>query len=151
MYKDGYSDVFKLLDKVMGPLREKYDRILIDTPPDLGLTQGNVLETADAVLIPFHPEKYSMRSLNKILKAVREFKEHHNEKLEVLGVVATLVNKRTTLHKNVMMMCRDYVMANGLGFFKTNIPLSVQFASAVASEEKPITIAQPGSDMLPVK
>lgn len=81
MYKDGYSDVFKLLDKVMGPLREKYDRILIDTPPDLGLTQGNVLETADAVLIPFHPEKYSMRSLNKILKAVREFKEHHNEKL----------------------------------------------------------------------
>ena len=145
-HKDEYTDVFKLLDKAMGPLRKKYDRILIDTPPNLGLTQGNVLATADAVLIPFHPEKYSMRSLTKILKAVREFKEQHNEKLEVLGVVATLVNKRTTLHKNVMMMCRDYVMANGFRFFKTNIPLSVQFASAVAFEEKPMTIAQPGSE-----
>lgn len=144
--KEEYPNIFKLLKNAIEPLLDRYDRILIDTPPNLGLTQGNVLAACDGVLIPFHPEKYSMRSLTKILKAVRQFKEQHNENLEVIGVVATLVNKRTTLHKHIITVCKDYAMANEIRFFKTSIPLSVQFASSVAFEEMPITIAQPNSD-----
>lgn len=142
----GRGDVFRLLGDILPELRERYDRILIDTPPNLGLTQGNVLAATDAVLIPFHPEKYSMRSLTKILKAIREFKSTHNAGLQILGVVPTLVNKRTMLHKNVLLMAKDYLEAQQLTMFRAYIPLSVQFATAVAFEEAPITLSSPSSE-----
>lgn len=105
-----------------------------------------MLAATDAVLIPFHPEKYSMRSLTKILKAIREFRSTHNAGLQILGVVPTLVNKRTMLHKNVLLMAKDYLEAQQLTMFRAYIPLSVKFATAVAFEEAPITLASPSSE-----
>ncbi len=120
----------------------KWDYILLDTPPTLGLTQGNVLSFAQKVLIPFQPESYSMRSLTKILKAINDFKETHNPNLKVLGVTPTLVDSRTTLHTEVLQECRKFAHKSNIKVFDTVIPRSVRFANSVAFERKPATLTE---------
>lgn len=135
-----YPKPFQLLKKALEPIRSDYDYILIDTPPNLGLTQGNVLAFVDRVLIPFQPEHYSMRSLVKILKAINDFRKEHNPDLSILGVVGTLVDLRTTLHTQVLQECRRYCQQNGIRLFETVIPKSVRFASSVAYDRLPATL-----------
>lgn len=137
-----YQMPFHLLKDNVGHLTRHYDYILIDTPPNLGLIQGNVLTFADQVLIPFQPEHYSMRSLTKILKSINDFKERHNHKLEILGVVATLVDQRTNLHSVVLQECKKYCYHNEITMFDTVIPRSVRFASSIAYEGLPATLTQ---------
>lgn len=146
-------DVFKSLSKYPQPyalvknslqsIEDKYDYILFDTAPNLGLATGNVLAYADQVLIPFQPESYSMRSLVKILTAINDFKEHHNSGLEIMGVVGTLIDSRTNLHSVVLQECRKYCEKHGIKFFQTVIPRSVRFASSVAFDRLPATIVDP--------
>ncbi|GGD29116.1 ParA family protein [Pontibacillus salipaludis] len=119
-----------------------WDYVLIDTPPTLGLTQGNVLSFAQDILIPFQPESYSMRSLLKILRAISDFKQSHNPNLNVLGVVPTLVDSRTTLHTQIIQECRRYGFENDIRVFETVIPRSVRFANSVAFERKPATLTE---------
>jgi chromosome partitioning protein len=138
--REKYPDPFKMLEKGMKSIEAKYDYILIDSPPNLGLVQGNVLAYAESILIPFQPEGYSMRSLIKILNAIQNFKEKHNRTLDIKGVVATLVDQRTTLHSEVLQQCRRYCLENGIKMFETVIPRSVRFAASVAYERKPATL-----------
>lgn len=137
---DQYREPFRLLKHALGPIQDDYDYILIDTPPNLGLTQGNVLSFAKEVLIPFQPESYSMRSLVKILKAIDDFRERYNPDLVVLGVVGTLVDSRTVLHSQVLQECRAYCAQNEIPMFDTIIPRTVRFASSVAYEGLPATL-----------
>lgn len=135
-----YPEPFGLLKNALEPIQDDYDFILIDTPPNLGLTQGNVLSFAKEVLIPFQPESYSMRSLVKILKAIDDFRERHNPNLSVLGVVGTLIDSRTVLHSQVLQECRAYCFNNSIRMFDTIIPRTVRFASSVAYEGLPATL-----------
>lgn len=138
--RDKYPKPFSLLKNSLEPIRGDYDVILIDTPPNLGLAQGNVLSYADKVIVPFQPETYSMRSLVKIIKAIESFKEKHNPPLEILGVVATLVDQRTNLHSQVLQECRKLCDQKGITMFDTVIPRSVRFASSVAYDRLPATL-----------
>lgn len=135
-----YPEPFSLLKNALEPIQDDYDFILIDTPPNLGLTQGNVLTFADEVLIPFQPESYSMRSLVKILKSIEDFRDRYNPGLSVLGVVGTLVDTRTVLHSQVLQECRAYCFNNSIRMFDTIIPRTVRFASSVAYEGLPATL-----------
>lgn len=143
-----YPEPFQLLKRALHKIKEKYDYILIDTPPNLGLTQGNVLACSKEVLIPFQPENYSMRSLVKILKAINEFKAVHNPSLSVMGVVATLVDQRTTLHSQVLQECRQFCQSQGITLFETVIPRSVRFASSIAFEGKPATLTDANNPLV---
>lgn len=138
--REQYPKPFNLLKEAMKELENDYDYILFDTPPNLGLMQGNVLSYVEKVLVPFQPENYSMRSLVKILQAISNFKEQHNPRLEVLGIVATLVDQRTTLHTQILQECRKYCTENDIHMFDTIIPRSVRFASSVAYERLPATL-----------
>ncbi|MDQ0257963.1 chromosome partitioning protein [Evansella vedderi] len=140
--RNKFPEPFKLLKVAAEDLRDKYDYILIDTPPNLGLTQGNVLTYADDILIPFQPENYSMRSLVKILNAIQDFKLKNNQKLNILGVVATLVDQRTTLHSQVLQECRRFCLENDISLLDTVIPRSVRFASSIAYEGLPATLTE---------
>lgn len=140
--RDQYPQPFALLKNALKTIQKKYDYILIDTPPNLGLVCGMVLSAADGVLIPFQPESYSMRSLVKILKAMDDFKTKHNSDLSVLGVVATLVDQRTTLHSQVLQECRKFCEQKGIRMFDTVISRSVRFASSVAYERLPATLTE---------
>lgn len=139
---------FSLMKNKLDKLRERYDFVLIDTPPNLGLTLGNVLSYADKVIIPFQPESYSMRSLVKIIKAITDFRFEHNPKLEILGVVATLVDQRTTLHSQTLQVLRQYCIENHIKVFETVIPRSIRAASAVAYEGLPIVLTKANNSLI---
>lgn len=136
-----YPDPYTLLRDRLQDVRDQYDCIIIDTPPNLGLATGNVLTLADEVLIPFQPESYSMRSLIKIIKAINEFKASYNPALSIMGVVATLVDSRTNLHSVVLQECRKFCAQEGIRLFETTIPRSVRFANSTAFDSLPATIA----------
>lgn len=138
-----YPRPFRLLRDQLAPIKEKYDYVLVDTPPNLGLAQANVLSFVDRVLIPFQPENYSMRSLVKIVMAIKDFRLNHNPDLSILGVVGTLVDSRTTLHSQVLEECRKYCFQADIKMFDTVIPRTVRFASSVAYDRLPVTLSDP--------
>lgn len=131
---------FKLLKNALEPLINRYDYILVDTPPSLGLVQANVLTFVEEVIIPFQPEAYSRLSLIEMLEFIGDFQKQHNPTLTVLGVVGTMVDLRTTLHEMIMRDCQTYCAENGLRMFKTAIPRSIRFASTVAFNSLPATL-----------
>lgn len=143
--KKGFSHVFTLLRNALESVLRDYDYILIDSPPNLGLTQGNVLTAADEVLIPFQPENYSMRSLTKIIKSINDFKTLQNPNLSIMGVVATLVKSGTVLHSQTLQECRKYCQEHSLIMYDTVIPVSIRFASSVAFDRLPAVLSDKGN------
>jgi len=137
-----YKDLFFLMRNTLASIRDSYDYILVDTPPNLGLVTGNVLTFADRVLIPFQPETYSQRSLVKVLKAIAGVRLSRNPELAILGVVGTLVDSRTSLHAELLSGLRKKCLAEDIKCFDTVIPRSIRYASAVAYDELPATLAE---------
>lgn len=138
--KEKYYEPFVLLMRALTFVDFKYDYILIDSPPNLGLIQGNVLTAAHEVIVPFQPENYSMRSLQKILKAISDFKEKYNQNLNVAGILPTLVDSRTTVHATIMQETRKFCTEQGYNIFESVIPRSIRFAHAIAFEGLPAVL-----------
>lgn len=137
-----YKNPFALIKNTVEMLVPHYDYILIDTPPSMSLMVGNAFTFADKVLIPYSPETYNMRSLVKVIETIKEFKEQHNPKLSLLGVLPTLVDYRTTLHSQIMEDTRKYCVNNDIKMFFTYIPRSIRFANAVAYDQLPATLVK---------
>ncbi|MDI3235952.1 ParA family protein [Exiguobacterium antarcticum] len=136
---------FSLLKEVIEKIKMNYDYVLIDTPTSFGLIQGNILMACQDMIIPFQPEKYAMRSLQKTLKIVNDFKIQMNPELRVRAIVPTLVNQRTLLHRGIMDLLQDYAMNSKIKVTKTFIPTTIEFASSVGFEQKPLSLAAPNS------
>lgn len=132
---------FYLLDKKLANIREDYDYIIIDTPPAMGLMVGNVLSFADKVLIPFEPESGAIKGLIRLIGTIEGFKEQHNEKLEILGMVPMKVDMRTNLHRDLLEQATEYAKQANIKLFNNHIPRSIQFASAVAYDSLPAVMA----------
>lgn len=143
-----YKQPFHLLKNNMKAIENDYDYILIDTPPNLGLTQGNVLAYANEVLIPFQPESYSMRSLVKIMQAIESFRVDHNPDLKILGVVATLVDLRTSLHSEILSECRKFCFENNIHMLNVIIPRRIRYANSIAYEGLPATLTTMNNDLV---
>lgn len=112
-----------------------YDYILIDCPPALGLLTVNALTTADSVLIPVQAEYYALEGLSQLLQVMQTVKASYNPQLELLGVVMTMFDKRTTLAEQVYGEVKNHF---GDKLFKTVIPRNVRLAEA-PSYGKPIS------------
>lgn len=137
--KESYPTPFDLLKKALTSLEKDYDYIFIDTPPNLGLTVGNVLNAVDEVIIPFHPETYSLRSLTKTLETIKNFKES-NPKLKLMSIIPTKV-RQTNLHKANLQSCNEFAVSNGISITKNVIPETITFANAVGKYRKPLTLS----------
>lgn len=124
------------LREALAPIINRYHYVIIDTGPSLGLATGNALAAADAVLIPFQPETNSMRSLLKIISAIGEYRAL-NPNLSIMGVMATLVDKRTTLHKDVIHECQQFCAKRGVRMMDTLIPKAIAFAASVHYHDRP--------------
>lgn len=135
-----YPEPYLMLKNALEHLRGSYDYILIDTPPSLGLINGNVFSFADKVLIPFQPEPYSMRSLKNVINTIDLFKKNFNPNIEILGIVKTLVHPTANLHADVLQETNAYAYENGIHMFDTVFPRSVQFASAVGYSKLPAVL-----------
>ena len=101
------------LEKALKSIRKKYDYILIDCPPSLGLLTLNALTCSNSVIIPIQCEYYALEGLGKLLNTVRLVQKNLNRKLEIEGVLLTMYDSRLNLSKQVA----DEVK----GFFKDKI------------------------------
>jgi chromosome partitioning protein len=101
------------LEKALKSIRKKYDYILIDCPPSLGLLTLNALTCSNSVIIPIQCEYYALEGLGQLLNTVRLVQKNLNRKLEIEGVLLTMYYSRLNLSKQVA----DEVK----GFFKDKI------------------------------
>jgi len=123
-----------LLRQALEPLRDRYEYIIIDSPPSLGLLTVNTLAAADTVLIPIQCEYYALEGLTQLLNTVRLVQRGLNPGLQIEGVLLTMFNDRLNLSRQVADEAREYF---GPKVFRTAIPRNIRLAEA-PSFGKPI-------------
>ena len=116
-----------ILRNALRQIRDRYDYILIDCPPSLGLLTLNTLTAADAVLIPIQCEFYALEGLSQLLSTVRLVQRGLNSGLEIEGVLLTMYDKRLNLSRQVAAEAREYF---GPTVYKSTIPRNVRLAEA---------------------
>jgi chromosome partitioning protein len=126
------------LMRVLAPLRMKYDFILIDCPPSLGLLTINALTAADGVIIPLECEYYALRGMALLMDSIERIRDRLNPRLQVDGIVATLLDTRTLHSKEVLARVEE---AFGGRLFDTKIRKTVRFAEAPVAGEPILTYA----------
>ncbi len=96
------------LRKKLAPLRDKYQYILIDTPPSLGLLTLNALVACEEVIIPIQTHYYALLGMRQLLRTLKAVKEEIGHDIEIAGVVPTMYDTRTSIGKEIMQGIRDY-------------------------------------------
>ena len=120
---------------------KKYDYVLLDCPPSLGLLTLNALSSSDSVLIPIQCEYFALQGLSQLLQTIRLVQRHLNTKLDIEGVLITMYDGRLNLSKQVEKEVRQYF--NGKTF-KTVIRRNVRLSEA-PSFGKPILLYEANS------
>ena len=115
------------LRDALASLGDRYDIILIDCPPSLGLLTVNALTAADAVLIPLQSEYYALEGLTQLLATIDLVRDHLNPRLAIDGVVLTMADKRTNLSSQVEAEARRHLDG---AVYRTIIPRSVRLSEA---------------------
>ncbi|MBA3440594.1 MAG: ParA family protein [Pyrinomonadaceae bacterium] len=128
---------FRLKDR-LEILQERYEFVLIDTPPTLGLITVNALVAATYVLIPIQSSFYALEGTDDLLETIEKVKARPNPNLRVLGVVVTLHDRRTTLAREVHEHIKTVF---GAKTFETVITKSVRLEEAPAYREAIFTFA----------
>ena len=130
------------LARALDPVRtERFDFILLDCPPSLGLLSINALTAADELVVPIQCEYYALEGLGQLLRNVRLIQQNVNPDLRLSGIVMTMFDGRTKLSEQVVAEVRKYF---GARVFDTVIPRTVRLSEAPGYGQ-PITIYDPGS------
>lgn len=129
------------LKKALSGVKDKYDFIILDCPPSLGLLTLNALTAADTLLIPIQCEYYALEGLGQLMNTYDLVKKHLNPDLEIEGVVLTMFDARTNLAIQVVDEVKTYFKGK---VFATIIPRNVRLSEA-PSHGKPIALYDPKS------
>ena len=97
----------KILDRALKPIKDSYDYILIDCPPQLSILTINALSCADGVLIPVKTDYLAYRGLTQLQDSIQEIQELINPELKVLGVIATLYDARVSDDKDILALLKE--------------------------------------------
>lgn len=124
------------LARALEPIRDRFDFILLDCPPSLGLLTVNALTAADELLVPIQCEYYALEGLGQLLKNVRLVQQNVNPTLRLSGIVMTMFDGRTKLAEQVVREVREYF---GDRVYDAVIPRSVRLSEAPGFG-KPITV-----------
>ncbi|MFT5233900.1 MAG: chromosome partitioning protein [Candidatus Krumholzibacteriia bacterium] len=124
------------LKKAAGSLRDRYDFVVIDTPPSLGLLTLNALTAADSVLIPIQCEYYALEGLSQLLSTVQFVQRGLNPSLRLEGVLLTMWDGRLKLSRQVAEEAIDFF---GETVYQAKIPRNVRLSEA-PSFGKPILL-----------
>jgi chromosome partitioning protein len=141
----------KLIGDIDGPFRLKdrmkdaateYDYIFIDTPPTLGMITVNALVASTHVLVPIQSSYFALEGTDDLLETIEKIKSRPNPNLQLLGVVITMHDKRTTLAKDI----HDQIgQVFGDRLFNTVITKSIRLEESPAYKESIFTFAPKSS------
>jgi chromosome partitioning protein len=126
------------LARVLRPLRKRYDFLLIDCPPSLGLLTVNSLTAADGVLVPLECEYFALRGMALLMDTISKITDRLNPNLEIVGILATMYDARTVHGREVLGRVED---AFGDRVFQTVIGKTIRFAEAPVAGESILTYA----------
>lgn len=121
-----------VLKEYLGQVRDRYDYVLIDCMPSLGMLTINALVAADSVLIPCQPNYLSTKGINLLLGSIMKIRRTINPKLQIEGILMTMVDSRTNNAKDIIASLRETVGQN-IRVFETEIPRSVRVAESSLS------------------
>ena len=125
-----------LLKRLISPVLERFDFVLIDSPPSLNILTLNALVAADSILIPIQCEYFALEGLTDLFDTLARIRRNFNPRLSVLGILLTMYDERTNLSSQVR---DDLKLHFPDQIFETVIPRNVRLAEA-PSFGKPIII-----------
>lgn len=123
-YKVGREN---LLKNKIDEVKDKYDYVLIDCPPSLGLLNTNALTAADSVIIPVQCEYYALEGLTQLLSTIRLVQKLFNKDLRIEGILLTMFDARTKLSVEVQQEVRKYFKER---VYKSYIPRNIKLSEA---------------------
>jgi chromosome partitioning protein len=117
----------RALEKALAPIRDRYDYILIDTPPSLGLLTINAFVSATGVLVPVQTEYLSLRGLVQLENTLTMVRENLNPQVQIIGILPTMYDKRLTHSREA-----DEILRENFGdlVYNTRIRKTIRFAEA---------------------
>lgn len=119
----------KVLSNLLRDVKERYDYVLIDCMPSLGMITINALTAADSVIIPVQAQYLPAKGMTQLMRSIDMVRNHTNPDLKIDGIVMTLVDNRTNLAKEVIDTLRlKYGME--LNIFDAQVPMGVRAAEA---------------------
>ena len=116
-----------ILSHYINELKDKYEYILIDCPPSLGLLTVNALSASNTVLVPLQCEFYALEGLAQLLRSVELVKKNLNKDLKIQGIVLTMYDSRNNLSEMVVKDVRQHF---GKQVYETIIPRNVRVSEA---------------------
>jgi len=122
------------LKELLYKIKNKFDYIIIDCPPTLGLLTLNALCASDSILIPLQAEYFALEGISQLMSTYELVKEDLNKTLELEGILMTMCDVRTNLAKQVVKEAKNYFKDK---VYKTIIPRNIKLAEA-PSYGKPI-------------
>ncbi len=137
---ENYPSPLTLLQEPINELKKYYDFIIIDTPPAMGLIAANVFNTVEDVILPYHPEVYSFRSMVKSMQSIANFKKT-NTVLNVNSVVPVKV-RETLTHEAFLQSAQAICTQNKVNFSDTAIPESIKYAEAIGKFKSPVVLLE---------
>ena len=117
----------RALQKALEPIKDRYDYIMIDTPPSLGLLTINAFVAATGVIVPVQTEYLSLRGLVQLENTLQMVRENLNPQVEIIGILPTMYDKRLTHSREADDILRE---SFGALVYNTRIRKTIRFAEA---------------------
>lgn len=131
-----------LLKNVLKPLQDKFEYIILDTPPALGHLSFNALVASDYVVIPTEPRPFALQGLGRLHSTIESVRNSLNPDLKVLGILLIKYSNRTVLNRDIKTMIEDYAKQMNTIVFDTSIREGIAVAEAQTVREPLIDYAK---------
>lgn len=119
------------LKNSINSIKERYDYILIDTQPSLGMLTINALATSDKVIIPLQPQYLAAKGMTQLLSTIMMIRKQINPNLKIEGIVLTIVDARTNLTKDIYNQLQENY-GSAIKIFDTQIPRAIKVVESTA-------------------
>lgn len=123
------------LKEALEPIKEKYDYIIIDTPPALSVLTINALTACTGVIIPAQADIYSLQGISQLNNTIQTVKQYCNPSLEVMGIVLTRYSARAILSREVAEMIEQTAANLNTKLYKATIRENISVKEAQASQQ----------------